>query len=66
MLAPSDQISKASNCCYNWLDNAGTSATSRKLKLLDKNAYDATKAQLPTEWQIGNCTVLDNAGNEIK
>ena len=66
MLAPSDQISKASKCCYNWLDNAGTSATSRKLKLLDKNAYDATKAQLPTEWQIGNCTVLDNAGNEIK
>ena len=66
MLAPSDQISKASNCCYNWLDNAGTSATSRKLKLLDKNAYDATKAQLPTEWQIGNCTVLDTAGNEIK
>ena len=66
MLAPSDQISKASNCCYNWLDNAGTDATSRTLKLLDKNAYDATKAQLPTEWQIGNCTVLDNAGNEIK
>ena len=65
MLAPSDQISKASNCCYNWLDNAGTDATSRTLKLLDKNAYDATKAELPTEWQIGNCTVLDNAGNEI-
>ena len=67
MLAPSDQISKASNCCYNWLDNAGTGATSRTLKLLDKNAYDATKAQLPTNWQIGSgCTVLDNAGNEIK
>ena len=66
MLAPSDQISKASNCCYNWLDNAGTSATSRTLKLQDKNAYDATKAELPTIWQIGNCTVLDNAGNEIK
>lgn len=65
-LAPSDQISKASNCCYNWLDNAGTSATSRTLKLQDKNAYDATKAELPTIWQIGNCTVLDNAGNEIK
>lgn len=66
MLAPSDKISEATNCYYNWLLNAGTSATSRKLKLLDKNAYDATKAQLPTEWQIGNCTVLDNAGNEIK
>lgn len=66
MLAPSGKISEATNCYYNWLLNAGTSATSRKLKLLDKNAYDATKAQLPTEWQIGNCTVLDNAGNEIK
>lgn len=66
MLAPSDKISEATNCYYNWLLNAGTSATSRKLKLLDKNAYDATKAQLPIEWQIGNCTVLDNAGNEIK
>ena len=66
MLAPSDKISEATNCYYNWLLNAGTSATSRKLKLLDKNAYDATKAQLPTELQIGNCTVLDNAGNEIK
>ena len=66
MLAPSDKISEATNCYYNWLLNAGTSAASRKLKLLDKNAYDAMKAQLPTEWQIGNCTVLDNAGNEIK
>ena len=65
MLAPSDQISKASNCCYNWLDNAGTSATSRTLKLQDKNAYDATKAKLPTIWQIGNCKVLDKDGNEI-
>ena len=65
MLAPSDQISKASNCCYNWLDNAGTSATSRTLKLQDKNAYDATKAELPTIWQIGNCKVLDKDGNEI-
>lgn len=66
MLAPSDQISEATNCCYNWLDNAGTSATSRTLKLLDKNAYDATKAELPTIWQIGNCKVLDKDGNEIK
>lgn len=65
MLAPSDKISEATNCYYNWLLNAGTSATSRKLKLLDKNAYDATKAELPTIWQIGNCKVLDKDGNEI-
>ena len=65
MLAPSDKISKATNCYYNWLLNAGTSATSRTLKLQDKNAYDATKAELPTIWQIGNCKVLDKDGNEI-
>ena len=66
MLVPSTAIESTKKCVTGWLQNAGTSATSRKLKLLDKNAYNATKAQLPTEWQIGNCTVLDNAGNEIK
>lgn len=67
MLTPSDQISKASNCYYNWLLNAGTSATSRTLKLQDKNAYDALKATsyLPTEWQIGSCKVLDKDGKAI-
>lgn len=67
MLAPSDKISEATNCYYNWLLNAGTSATSLTLKLQDKNAYDALKATsyLPTEWQIGNCTVLDKDGNAI-
>lgn len=67
MLTPSDKISEATNCYYNWLLNAGTSATSLTLKLQDKNAYDALKATsyLPTEWQIGNCTVLDKDGNAI-
>ena len=67
MLAPSDKISEATNCYYNWLLNAGTSATSLTLKLQDKNAYDALKATsyLPTEWQIDNCTVLDKDGNAI-
>lgn len=66
MLVPSTAIKSTKDCVNGWLQNAGTSATSRTLKLQDKNAYDATKAELPTEWQIGNCTVLDNAGNEIK
>ncbi len=67
MLTPSDKISEATNCYYNWLLNAGTSATSRTLKLQDKNAYDALKATsyLPTEWQIGSCKVLDKNGNAI-
>ena len=71
MLAPSDQISKATNCWYNWLYNAGTDKTvsSRTLKVQDKAAYEALKANasyLPTNWQIGsNCKVLDKNGNEI-
>ena len=70
MLAPSDQITSWTNCVVYWLENAGTdgSVTSRTLKLQDKNAYEALKANtdyLPTKWQIGSCTVLDKDGNEI-
>ena len=70
MLAPSDQISKATNCWYNWLYNAGTDKTvsSRTLKVQDKAAYEALKANancLPAKWQIGKCTVLDKDGNAI-
>ena len=70
MLAPGDKISEATDCCFYWLYNAGTdgSVTPRTLKLQNKNAYEALKANtdyLPTEWQIGNCTVLDKDGNAI-
>ena len=70
MLAPSNQISEKTYCCYDWLGNAGTDETvsSRTLKVQDKAAYDVLKNQsnLPTNWQIGsNCTVLDKDGNEI-
>ena len=41
MLAPSDKISEATNCYYNWLLNAGTSATSRTLKVMDAGNYSA-------------------------
>ena len=68
MLAPSIQIRQKDFCCIDWLRNAGTSATSLTLKLQDKNAYDALKATsyLPTNWQIGKCTVLDENGMAIK
>ena len=33
MMAPSDQIKNAFNCCGNWLEGAGTNATSRTLKV---------------------------------
>ena len=69
MLAPSNQISEKAYCCNNWLGNAGTDETvsSRTLKIQDKAAYDVLKNQsnLPANWQIGNCTVLDKDGNAI-
>lgn len=70
MLAPSDQISEASNCCYNWLDNAGTSATSRTLKVMDADAYTALdgNGDLPAIWKKGTAgtTVKKEDNTEIK
>ena len=72
MLAPSDQISEASNCCYNWLYDAGTDAsvTSRTLKVQDADAYNAlvTKDRLPEIWKIGaaGTTVKKEDNTEIK
>ena len=70
MLAPSVQIRSWTNDVVYWLENAGTDETvsSRTLKLQDKNAYEALKANtdyLPTKWQIGSCTVFGKDGNEI-
>ena len=70
MLAPSDQIFGNTNCCYDWLYNAGidTNIKSRTLKVQDRDAYTELKNKtdyLPTDWQIGNCTVLDKDGNAI-
>ena len=64
MLAPSDQISKKSDCCYNWLNNAGTDKTvsSSTLKVMDADAYTALegKGYLPDNWKkdATNTTVL--------
>ena len=72
MLAPSDQISKASNCCYNWLYNAGTDKTvsSRTLKVMDADAYTAleSKKYLPAIWKKGTAgtTVKKEDNTEIK
>ena len=64
MLAPSDQISKATYCCYNWLYNAGTdgTVTSRTLIVKDEAAYNElvnNEAYLPAIWKKGatNTTV---------
>ena len=66
MLAPGDKISEATDCCTALLYKAGTDPNiTRTLKVQDKAAYDALKKDLPTNWQIGNCTVLDKDGNAI-
>ena len=68
MLAPSDQISKTTNCCLDWLLNAGTSATSRTLKVQDAAAYTALESNLPDNWKkdAAGTTVKNEDNGEIK
>ena len=49
-------------CLNNWLDNAGTSAQSRTLKLASKKVYDGMKKEgyLPEQWQSGQATIEYN------
>ena len=56
MLASSDQIT--SDKFRDWLYNAGTSATTRKLIVQDEAAYNAlVNAGLPAIWKNDKCTV---------
>ena len=66
----------ATDCLSAWLKNAGTSATSRTLKVNGKEEYDKIKAttsswenisNLPDIWQAGanNTKILDKDGNNI-
>ena len=61
MLAPSDQISKYTYCCYSWLYEAGNDKTvsSRTLIVTDEAAYNAlvNKGYLPENWKKDQCTV---------
>jgi len=71
MLASSDQITTAENCCYYWLYNTGTdpNVTSRTLKVKDVAAYNAlvNEGALPTGyWQKGNCTVKYESDTTIE
>ena len=72
MLAPSDQILKATYCCYNWLYNAGNDPTvkSRTLIVTDEAAYTAleSKKYLPDNWKKGaaGTTVKKEDNTEIK
>lgn len=72
MLAPSKEITLSGSYLDYWLNNAGTdpSVKNRTLKVQDKAAYEALKANaryLPTNWQIGDkCTVLDENDTAIE
>ena len=59
MMAPSDQIKNAFNCCGNWLEGAGTNATSRTLRVKNEEAYKAleSKGYLPDDWKDPRCNV---------
>ena len=52
----------ASFCLNKWLDNAGTSADGRTLKLANQKVYDGIKREgyLPTQWQQGQATIEYN------
>ena len=52
----------AAYCLNNWLDNAGTSADGRTLKLASKTAYNELKKNryLPTLWQSDQATIEYN------
>ena len=49
-------------CLANWLDNAGTSAQSRTLKLANQKVYNGIKKEgyLPEQWQSGQATIEYN------
>ena len=60
MLALNYHIRNAKECCNKWLQDAGTEATSRTLRVQDATAYDAlanNPAYLPDNWKKDQCTV---------
>lgn len=70
MLAPSGQITNL-HAFTDWLDGAGTGASSRTLKVQDEAAYNALIGLsycLPDMWKKGfmDTTVLNKYGGEIK
>ena len=70
MLVPSTAIESTKDCITDWLQNAGTSATSRTLKVMDAAAYTALEGTgyLPAIWKKGatNTTVLNKDNGKIE
>ena len=54
---------------FGWLKNAGTEAKSRTLKVDSKDIYNKIvktyDPNMPDDWMIGKCTVLDKDDNKI-
>ena len=70
MLVPSTAIESTKDCVKGWLQDAGTSTTSRTLKVTDAAAYTALEGigELPENWKkdaVGT-TVLNKDNGEIK
>ena len=59
MLASKSEITSKQDCVYLWLEEAGTDASSRTLKVQDADAYNALESNLPAIWKSGatNTTV---------
>ena len=71
MLALGSEITSNLARVKGWLYQAGTDATSRTLKIQDKAAYEALKANinyLPAQWQkdTAGTTVQNASGNAIE
>ena len=65
MLAPSDQITSASDCCKDWLKDAGPDPVvggSLLLKIKNIEAFKALngKSYLPDNWQIAQIEYVDD------
>ena len=65
MLAPSDQITSASDCCKDWLKDAGPDPVvggSLLLKIKNFGAFKALngKSYLPDNWQIAQIQYVDD------
>ena len=68
MLVPSTAIESTKDCIAGWLQNAGTDASSRTLKVTDADAYTALESYLPDNWKKGatNTTVLNKDSGKIE
>ena len=54
----SDEVASIGDCLYSWLNNAGTSAQSRMLKLKNEDVYNSIMymdeySLLPDNWKSG-------------